>query len=74
MQFLLFEKPKKRVSQQVLDGKLLVKISNPWEIRIVFFFFVKKIVKLKGGLARMLTNFHEFFEVFPKLAGTPGTF
>ena len=38
-----------RVFQQALDGKLLVKISNPCEIRILKF-SVKKIVKLKGHL------------------------
>ena len=36
-----------RVSQQVLDGKLLEIKSKPWKIRILEF-LLKKFVKLKG--------------------------
>ena len=53
------------------------------EIRILKFFCLKKFVKLKWDLhclARMSTNFHEFFSLFVtfseclKLVGTPGTY
>ena len=70
-----------RVSQQVLDGKLLVKISKTAKSEFGQF-FVKKIVKLKEDL-HCLANFHDFFSPFatlreifldscPKLVRTPG--
>ena len=51
-----------RLSQQVLDRKLLVKISNRCEIGIL-----KNPVKLKGDL-------HTFRDYCPKLVGSPGIF
>lgn len=44
-----------RVFQQVLDGKLLIKISNPCEIRI-FQLFVKMIRQIEEELHCLARN------------------